>query len=85
MAQSRIPMNTHINVDTTHRTVTVIVEHADWQSFSRAILPRANKEFKRWIREHIVFGELVRTNVSLAWHDVLGAKGRCITTATYTY
>lgn len=85
MAQSRIPMEVTVNEDRAHRKVSIVVEHADWQSFSRAVLPRANKAFKGWVRENIVFGSLTRENCSLAWHDVRDQTGRCLSVMTYSY
>lgn len=79
----RIPMVATVNADTAHRTVTVVVEHADWQSFSRAVLPRATKEFKAWVRDHIMFGDLRRHDASLAWNTT--RDGRCISWVKFTY
>jgi hypothetical protein len=78
-------MTATVHADTAHRTVTVVVEHAGAQRFSRAVLPRANKEFKRWISAHVMFGELRRVATSLAWHDVKDTTDRYLTTATFTY
>jgi prophage tail gpP-like protein len=82
----KIPvMTATVNADTAHRTVTVVVEHADWQSFSRAVEPRAKKEFKRWVSENIVFGDLLHTRSALGWHDVRDVPGRCFSFMTFTY
>lgn len=78
-------MTATVNADTAHRTVTVVVEHADWQSFSRAVQPRATKEFYRWVSENIMFGDLLHTRSSLGWHDVRDVSGRCLSFMTYTY
>lgn len=77
------PMVTTVNADTKNREVAVIVEHADWQSFSRAVRPRGTKEFKRWVRENIVFGSLERKRESLAWFKT--HEGRCISIMYFTY
>ena len=84
MAKTPVMIAT-VNADTAHRTVTVVVEHADWQSFSRAVQPRAKKEFKRWVSEHVMFGDLLHTRSSLAWHDVRDVPGRCLSFMTFTY
>jgi len=81
----QIPMTATVNADTAHRTVKVVVEHADWQSFSRAVQPRAKKEFKRWIYENVMFGDLMHTRSSLGWHDVRDTPGRCLSVMTFTY
>lgn len=78
-------MTATVNADKAHRTVTVVVEHADWQSFSRAVQPRATKEFKRWVSEHVMFGDLLHTRSVFGWHDVRNTSGRCLSFLTYTY
>lgn len=83
---SRFPtMTATVNADTVHRTVSVVVEHADAQSFSRAVEPRAKEEFRRWIREHVVFAHMAYVAASLAWHDVRDTSGRCLSVMTFTY
>lgn len=77
------PMVVTVNEDKKNRKVAVVVEHADWQSFSRAVGPRARKEFKRWVSEHIVFGHLAETGQSLGWFTTL--EGRCISIFHYSY
>lgn len=74
-----------VNADTAHRTVTVVVEHEIWQSFSRAVLPRGRKEFKRWVSEHIMFGDLREEAADLGGKYLRGTTTRCLSTVTYTY
>lgn len=81
MAQRK--METTVTADTANRRVIVTVEHEDWQSFSRAVIPRARKEFKGWVREHIMFGDLQEVGTSLGYHST--REGRCISFMTYTY
>lgn len=79
-------MVTVVEADTTARTVTVEVTHDPAQSYTRAILPRANKDFKRWISENIMFGRPVTTGVD--YHDgdmSYRVTGRAKTTISYAY
>jgi hypothetical protein len=78
-------MTTHLNVDTAHRTITVVVEHTVWQSFSRAVMPRARRDFKRWIYENVMFGDLRQTVADLGGQYVRGDSTRCFSTVTFTY
>ena len=76
-------METTVTANTKAREVIVTVEHEDWQSFSRAVTPRARKEFKSWLREHIVFGSPTETDRHFAWHTT--PSGRCISRIHYSY
>lgn len=64
------------------RTVYVSIQHDPGQSYSRAVIPKAKKEFKRWVSENIVFGELELVETRFANVSVLG---RCISVFTFTY
>lgn len=79
------PMNATLNVDTAHRTITVVVEHTVWQSFTRAVMPRARKEFRRWISENVVFADMRQTLADLGAEYVREDSTRCISTVTFTY
>lgn len=78
-------METTVTDDQKNRTVLVTVEHSSWQSFSRAVEPRARKEFKRWVYEHVMFGELRQRSASLAWHTLRNQPERCISHFVFTY
>jgi hypothetical protein len=65
-----------------NRTVYVSIQHDPGQSYSRAVTPRAKKEFKAWVSENIMFGELELVKSSFASVSVLG---RCISVFTFTY
>lgn len=74
-----------VNANTARREIAVVVEHADFQSFSRAVLPKARKEFKRWVSENIMFGSLAETGANLGGPDVLGQPRRCFSVVYFTY
>lgn len=78
-------MEATINEDKKHRCITVVVEHENWQSFSRAVIPRAKKEFRRWVSENIMFGDLAHVASSLGGEYIRDSKTRCISTLTFTY
>lgn len=74
-----------INADTKNRQIAVVVEHEDWQSFSRAVLPRARKEFKRWVSEHVMFGSLAEVSADLGGPAVRDNPRRCFSVVRFTY
>lgn len=74
-----------VNADQANRTVSVVVEHEVWQSFSRAVAPRARKAFKRWIYESIMFGEPREIKASLAEWPVRDEDGRWISVFHFEY
>jgi hypothetical protein len=74
-----------VHADKKRREVAVVVEHGDWQSFSRAVLPRARKEFKQWVRENIVFGSLAQTAANLGGGALLTDPRRCVSVVYFTY
>lgn len=85
---SRRKMVTTVTADTQNNLVSITVEHEDWQSFSRTVIPRANKEFKRWIQEtNPIRGsyDLYRASTSLAEHSVREDSTRCISVFRYGY
>jgi hypothetical protein len=83
---SKIPtMVATVHANEQRREVAVVVEHEDWQSFSRAVEPRARKEFKRWAYEHVMFGQLAQVGASLGWHTVREQPRRCISVIRFTY
>lgn len=82
---ARRKLGTTVTEDTKNRLVTVTVEHDDWQSFSRAVIPRADKEVKRWVMENNVPHGLFRASTSLAHHTVRDDSTRCISVFRYGY
>lgn len=78
-------METTVTDDQKNRTVLVTVEHSSSQSFSRAVVPRAKKEFKAWVYEHVMFGQLRLVSDSLAWHTLRDQPERCISHFVFTY
>lgn len=85
---ARRKMVTTVTADTKNNLVSITVEHEDWQSFSRAVIPRANKEFKQWLQDArpIFSGHgLVREGTSLAEHSVREDDSRCVSVFRYSY
>lgn len=64
------------------RTVYVSVIHDPGQSYSRAVTPRAKKEFKRWVSANIMFGDLVLVS---SRHSTVSTLERCVSVFTFTY
>lgn len=86
MASRFAPMTAFINDDRKHRTITVVIEHDVFQSFSRAVVPRAHKEFKAWIYAHVMFGHLQQyVAADLGAGRLPTNKDRCLSTMTFTY
>jgi len=82
---ARRKLGTTVTEDNRNRLVTITVEHDDWQSFSRAVIPRADRELKQWMRGNNVSGGASRVSTSLAHHTVLGDSTRCISIFRYGY
>lgn len=72
-----------VNANKDRREVTVVVEHEDWQSYSRSVQPKAKKEFKRWISENIMFGSLAITDA--LYLDTTTHEGRSLSVFFFTY
>ena len=83
MPQQYPVMTTHTHEDMRHRTIIIVVEHDPGQSFSRAVLPKARKAFRRWVAEHIVFGKLVEHGATLGYHDT--PDGRTLSVVRFGY
>lgn len=80
-----LPMTATVNADTKRREIAVVVEHDHGQSFSRAVMPRARKEFKRWVSENIMFGDLAQTGADLGGAYIRDSKVRCTSIIHFTY
>ena len=76
-------MTTHAHADIKHRVVTIVVEHDPAQSFSRAVIPKARKAFRRWVSTKIVFGHLQEYSHTLGGHDT--PDGRTLTVCRFGY
>lgn len=76
-------MQTTVTANTNRREVIITVEHENWQSFARAITPKARREFRNWIRENVMFGDLREIDRSFAWFST--RAGRCISFIRYSY
>lgn len=79
------PMAATLNVNPTRREVAVVVEHDNWQSFSRAVLPKARREFKGWVSENIVFGSLAEVGSNLGGGQLRDQPLRCVSVVYFTY
>jgi hypothetical protein len=82
---TRKPMVSTVNANTARREVAVVVEHADWQSFSRAVLPRARKEFRSWIYANVMFGDLCEVAANLGGGALRTDPNRCVSVVYFTY
>jgi len=73
--------------NTKAREVQIVIEHDHGQSFSRAVKPRALKEFKKWTYEHIVFGDpmLMSAGTILGGQYIRDSKERCLSVFRFTY
>lgn len=77
-------MTTTTVADKSERTVSITVEHDPAQSYSRAVKPRAFKEFKNWTRENIMFG--APEFIGVDYNDKQSAKlDRVHTTYSFKY
>ena len=74
-----------VNADTKRREVAVVVEHADHQSFTRAVFPRARKAMKGWVSESIMFGLPYAESANLEVGDVRDMAGRSVSIFHFTY
>lgn len=83
MPQKYPPMTTHVHADVKHRIVTVVVEHDQGQSFSKGVIPRARKDFRRWVMDHIVFGKLTEQTHLLGVADT--PDGRALSAVRFGY
>jgi hypothetical protein len=85
MPQRYPEMTTHVHADISHRLITVIVEHDHGQSFSRAVIPKGRKAFRRWVSEHIMFGKLTEHHHILGGQYMPNDKTRCISLIRFGY
>lgn len=76
-------MEATVHADKSNRVVLVVVEHADYQSFTRSVVPKAKRVMKQWVSENIVFGLPYLSDGSLAWHTT--PDGRCLSHFVFTY
>lgn len=83
MPQRYPEMKTYVHADIRHRLITVVVEHDPGQSFSRAVIPKGRKAFRRWISEKVMFGKLVEYSHSLGWFDT--PDGRTLSVTRFGY
>lgn len=81
---TRLPaMTATVQADTKARTVAVTVEHGIAQSYSRAVIPKAKKVFKRWASENIMFGDL--RLVSCDWDSLPTVDKRAFSIIHFSY
>lgn len=78
-----LPMKATVDADTKTRSVAVTVEHGLAQSYSRSVIPRAKKEFKAWISENVMFGDLRMT--SCDWDSLPVVDNRAFSIIHFTY
>lgn len=83
MPQRYPEMKTHVHADIKHRIVTIVVEHDPGQSFSRAVIPKARKEYRRWLSTKIMFGKPTEHSHSLGWFDT--PDGRTLSVTRFGY
>lgn len=75
-------MSVHVTPDRTRHIVWVSVFHDPNQNHTRAVDPRAKKEFKDWVSKNIMFGEMMLESVTYGQAIVLD---RVVSRYKFTY